>query len=190
MATAVALILPSVASAAVSVKAKTVTYNISGKNGAALLAVMDRRGPKHGFLTHAIAQTAYTVSWNIDWRERGDSCRIGNAAAVLSITYTFPQVSGQMSPGLERHWARFMAGVRRHEQTHGRIARQMVNEAERSLSGLFDGDDPGCRRTQVEVKRVIAAVYAKYEARQVAFDQVEHAAGGNVERLVTRLSKG
>jgi predicted secreted Zn-dependent protease len=151
---------------------------------------MDRRGPKHGFLTHAIAQTAYTVSWNIDWRERGDSCRVADATALLSITYTFPQVSGQMSPGLQRHWARFMAGVRKHEQTHGRIARQMVNEAQRSLSGLFDGNDPGCRRTQAEVKQVIATVYAKYEARQLAFDQVEHAPGGNVERLVTALSRG
>ena len=67
---------------------------ISGKNGNALLDAMDRRGPKHGFLTHAIAQTSYTIAWEIDWKEQAGSCRVANAAATLTITYTYPQVHG------------------------------------------------------------------------------------------------
>ena len=54
------LVVPD-ANAAVSIKIKTATYPISGKNGIDLLDAMDRRGPKHGFLTRAIAQTSYTV---------------------------------------------------------------------------------------------------------------------------------
>ena len=72
--------------ASVSIKAKTVTYAISGKDGDALLEAMDRRGPKHGFLTRAIAQTRYVVSWDIDWQEKYGGCRIANAVAGLSIT--------------------------------------------------------------------------------------------------------
>ena len=98
-------VLPTTAGptlASVSIKAKTVTYSISGKNGDALLEAMDRRGPKHGFLTRAIAQTRYVVNWDIDWQEKDGGCRIANAAAGLSITYTYPAVTSRMSPALDR----------------------------------------------------------------------------------------
>ena len=178
------------AGASASIKTRTTTYSISGKNGDALLKAMDRRGPKHGFLTRAIAQTSYTVSWAVDWKEEDGNCRVANAAATLSITYSYPQVKGKMSPDLARRWQRFMAGVRKHEQAHGRIARQMVGVAEKSVSGLSSRNDRHCRRTQAEFKKRIAMTYAKYEARQIAFDNVEHADGGHVEALVTLLGKG
>jgi predicted secreted Zn-dependent protease len=177
------------ASASVSIKAKTVTYSISGANGDALLDAMDRRGPKHGLLTHAIAQTRYAVTWQIDWKEKAGGCRIGKAAVGLSITYTYPDVTGDMSADLARRWQRFMAGVRKHEETHGRIARQMVNEAEKAVSRVSYKSDHGCLKTQAEVKKRTATIYAKYEARQVEFDRVEHAEGGNVEGLVSLLGK-
>jgi predicted secreted Zn-dependent protease len=176
--------------ASVSVKTKTVTYSISGKNGEALLGAMDRRGPKHGLLTRAIAQTRYVVNWDIDWEERGGACRIAYAAARLSITYSYPAVTSRMSPALERRWRRFMAGVQRHEEMHGRIARQMVNAAEKSVSAIRHRNDRGCRRTQAELKKRVAGIYAKYEARQVQFDNIEHREGGNVERLVEALARG
>jgi predicted secreted Zn-dependent protease len=174
--------------ASVSIKAKTVTYSISGKNGDALLEAMDRRGPKHGFLTRAIAQTRYVVSWDIDWQAEDGGCRIANAAAGLTITYTYPAVTNGMSAALGRRWTRFMAGVHRHEETHGRIARQMVNVAEKSVSAIGYRNDRSCRKTQAELKKRIADVYAKYEARQVDFDNIEHREGGNVERLVAALA--
>jgi predicted secreted Zn-dependent protease len=177
------------AHASVSTKIKTTTYPISGKSGVDLLDAMDRRGPKHGFLTHAIAQTSYTIKWDVDWKESDGSCRVGNAAATLSITYTYPAVKGTMSPALKRRWQRFMAGVHTHEQTHGRIARQMIDVAEKSLSGLSNKNDPHCRKTQAELKKRIALTYAKYEARQIEFDRVEHAEGGNVEGLVSLLGR-
>jgi predicted secreted Zn-dependent protease len=187
---AAAFCLSGQAEASVKVKTKTTSYRISGKSGDALLDAMDRKGPKHGFLTRAIAQTGYTVSWEIDWRERDGRCVIANAAAVLTITYNYPEVTGALSADLERRWRRFMAGVRKHEETHGRIAREMVAAAEKQLNHLSIRNDRGCRKTQAEMKRRIAAVYNKYEARQLAFDDVEHSEGGNVEKLVTRLSRG
>ena len=48
---------------------KTGSYAVAGRSGAALLGAMDRRGPKHGFLTRAIAQTRYAISWTIEWGE-------------------------------------------------------------------------------------------------------------------------
>jgi predicted secreted Zn-dependent protease len=188
LAIGAAFCLAGAAEASVKVKTKTTSYRISGKSGDALLDAMDRKGPKHGFLTRAIAQTGYTVNWEIDWRERGGRCRIASAAAVLTITYNYPQVTNALPADLERRWQRFMAGVRKHEETHGRLAREMVAAAEKRLTGLSMKNDSGCRKTQAELKRRIAAVYDQYEARQLAFDEAEHSEGGNVERLVTKLS--
>jgi predicted secreted Zn-dependent protease len=82
-----------------------------------------------------------------------------------------------------------MAGVRKHEETHGRIARAMVAAAERQLNGLSYRDDPGCRKTRAEAKRRIASTYATYEARQAEFDREERVEGGNVQEMVSLLRR-
>ena len=188
LAISTAFCLTGAALASVKVKTNTTSYRISGKSGDALLNAMDRRGPKHGFLTRAIAQTSYTVSWDIDWRESAGGCRIADAAATLSITYNYPAVSNAMSGDLKRRWQRFMAGVRKHEETHGRHRPPDGERSGEEPDGLSSRRDPGCSKTQAEVKRRIAATYAKYEARQVRFDEVEHTEGGNVEGLVDGCS--
>lgn len=176
--------------ASVSVKTKTITYKIKGSNGEALIEAMDRKGPRHGFMTRAIAQTGYTISWDLDWREKSGSCRVVDADATLKITYNYPEVTGDMSLALERRWAAFMRGVHRHEETHGQIARQMVKSAESALIGLTSKNDRHCRKLQADAKDVIAGVYDRYEADQMEFDEVEHSEGGNVERLLRALAKG
>jgi predicted secreted Zn-dependent protease len=181
--------IASSASAEVRVSVKRANYDIVGKSGVALLRAMDRKGPRHGLLTRAIAQTGYTVGWDIKWTASNGVCRVRKATAKLSITYTFPRVASNVSPDLKRRWARFIAGVQKHEERHGAIARQMVNAAERSVSGLSTKRDPTCSRSQAEVKRRVEAIYAEYEARQVRFDAREHGEGGNVEKLVAALVK-
>lgn len=184
-----ALVASLPAHAAVKTSVKTKNYSISGKNGAALIAQMDRRGPKHGFLTRAIAQTSYSVNWEIDWTRKGDACRVKNAVAKLAIVYTYPEVSGALSPQLKQRWARFMKGVRKHEETHGSLAAQMVKAADRAITGFATKNDPGCRKAQAAVKRRVDDVYALYEAKQHSFDQAEHQPGGAVDGLVRALSR-
>ncbi|BCH25949.1 DUF922 domain-containing protein [Mesorhizobium sp. L-8-3] len=178
---------PALADVRVSVK--TTNYDITGKTGDALLQSMDRRGPRRGLLTRAIAQTGYTVSWEVEWDMRGDVCRVKNATAQLAITYTFPRVVNDLSPDLKRRWARFMQGVRKHEERHGTIARQMVNAAEQAVSGLSMRNDPRCRKSQAEVKRRVEAIYAEYEARQIRYDMIEHRSGSTVDKLVIALAR-
>ena len=174
------------AAAGVKVSEKTSGYDVAGKTGEALLASMDRHGPKHGFLTRAIAQTKYSVSWTIAWGETRAACRVKSIDGELDITYTYPSAQGLPS-GLERRWNRFMAGVKKHEKAHGDMARQMARAVEKSVAKLSIGDDPGCRKTRTEVKRRTAAIYADYEARQIRFDAREHSDGGKVEGLIETL---
>jgi predicted secreted Zn-dependent protease len=173
--------------AGVKVSEKTRGYEIAGRTGAALLAAMDRRGPKHGFLTRAIAQTRYSVSWKIEWGETRTACRVKSIEGKLDITYTYPNARG-LPPPLERRWARFLAGVRKHEKAHGDIARQMARAVEKSVAKLSVDDDPGCRRARAEAKGRMTAIYADYEARQIKFDAREHREGGRVEGLIGALT--
>lgn len=172
------------------VAVKTKYYDVSGKNGVALIKAMDKKGPRHGFMARAIAQTSYTVGWEFTWAREGKSCRLAEADGTLDMTYTYPKVGSEVDRGLQKRWKRFMAGVRKHEEQHGKLARDMVASAERSLKGVNFGRDPKCARAQAEAKRRIASVYAKYEARQIAFDKREHSEGGNVEHLLYGLMKG
>lgn len=175
------------ASAGSSVKVTTQNYDISGANGAALMSAMDHKGPKHGLLTRAIAQTRYSVSWDLETAESGSDCRLKRATATLHLNYMYPRVSSQMSADLNRRWQRFMAGVRKHEEQHGAIARKMVQVAERSIAGLKIANDRGCRKVNAEMKRRVNAIYADYERRQESFDAREHRPNGNVEGLVGAL---
>ena len=140
------------AAAGVKVSEKVRSYEIDGKTGEALLASMDRHGPKHGFLTRAIAQTRYSVSWTVEWGETRAACRVKSIDGELDITYTYPRAH-RLSSGLERRWNRFLAGVKKHEKSHGDMARQMARTVEKSVAKLSIDDDPGCRKTRIEVKR-------------------------------------
>lgn len=181
------LAMPALAE--VKVRVKTTSYPIVGRSGGDLLAQMDRKGPKHGFLTRAIAQTRYTVNWDISWKSDGQGCRVDDVRARLDITYSYPRVASAMTPALRRKWSAFLRGVQKHEETHGALARRMVNAAEASVAAVGQRRDTRCRAARAEVKRLIAAAYAKYEAEQLAFDAREHRDDGNVARLVDRLTR-
>ncbi len=173
--------------AGVKVSEKTRSYEITGKTGAALLASMDRRGPRHGFLTRAIAQTRYSISWTIEWGETRTACRVKKIDGELDITSTYPSTPA-LPPTLQRRWTRFLAGVKKHEKVHGDMAREMARAVEKTVAKLSIRNDPGCRKSRAEVKRRTAAIYADYEARQNRFDAREHREGGKVERLIDALA--
>ncbi len=78
------------ASAASKILVKTRTYEITGTTGAALVEAMDHKGPKHGFMTRAIAQTGYTVDWDLDVSQANGVCRVRQANGTLNLTYTYP----------------------------------------------------------------------------------------------------
>ncbi len=175
--------------AAARVSTSTKTYSISGKTGDQLLKSMNRRGPKHGFLSRAIAQTAYQIDWDVQIGVERGNCRLRRATPIMKMTYTYPQPSDSLSPEMRRRWNTFMVGVRKHELQHGAYATQMANAAERSLRGIRVANDPTCRKTTALMKQRVQAVYETYEAKQIVFDQREHRRNGNIHRLINQLTR-
>ena len=187
LAFAIGLAAPSGALAKTS--ERTTTYAINGVTGMSLYKSMSARGPRHGFLSRAIAQTSYKIEWDADVHARGRACSVVSARPTLSITYAYPQPSQKLSPKVQRAWNRFMAGVRKHEQMHGRLAKDMTAAAARAVKGLRIANDPSCRRVRQEVKKRAEKIYQTYEARQEKFDRDEHRDGGNIDRLILALIK-
>jgi predicted secreted Zn-dependent protease len=162
-------------------------HGVEGDTGAALVAAMDRKGPRQGFMTHAIAQTVYSLSYGVDLVGSHDACRVQDARVRLELTYIYPQPVSRLSAGLERRWRRFMAGVRRHEEAHGRMAREMAGLAERTIRATKLEGDGHCRRMKPLLRRKVSAIYAEYDDRQNAFDRAQHRAGGHVDALIADL---
>jgi len=177
------------ASAGSKIQVETRTYDVTGASGLELIQNINRKGPKRGFMAHAIALTAYSANWDLVMLKGNGSCRVQQANGTMNLVYTFPRVVSPMTPALKKRWNRFMAGTHAHEATHGRLAREMMRAAERSAVGLKTADDPSCYKTRREAQRRIGAVSAQYEAKQRAFDVKEHRDGGHVEHLVMALIK-
>jgi len=181
--------LTSAASAGSNVVIMKENYTITGKTGEELLAAMKRTGPKKGFMVHAMAQTRYSLLWkNTKWDQSGGGCRMKSPGAALYITYRYPQVKGGMSPDLQKRWSKFMASVRTHEETHGRIAREMLEAAEKAVANIANDNDPDCFKSNLELLRRVRGVQVEYEGRQRQFDAKEHHYGGNVDGMLALLT--
>ncbi len=187
MVLVVALAGAGTAHAGVKVVENVDYYRISGTSGEALMAAMDRKGPRHGFMARAIAQTRYSIAWDLHWEAEGQRCTLKGADVTLSVNYRFPAIAGSVSPALKRKWGVFMKGVDKHERMHGRIAREMAGAAYKAAIKLRVAQDPSCRKAKQALSRIVHEIYARYEERQQRFDAVEHQPGGNVDRLVSSL---
>ena len=175
------------ASASTKIAVHVRTYDVAGKTGAALVEAMDRLGPRHGYTARAIAETGYTVHWELDVTRTDGVCRLRQADGKIDLTYTFPRRTSPADPALSKRWGRFLAGVYKHEHTHGHIAMRMMRATERALAGLERPDNWFCTNLRWEARRRINTTYAKYEVKQNAFDGREHRNGGHVEHMVEAL---
>jgi len=181
--------LASHASAQARVSEKTTYYSVNGKTGMDLLRDMNRKGPRHGFLTKAIAQTQFksNLLGDIAWSK--GVCVSRNGGYELKITYVYPKPSKALSPAMAKRWRAFHATNLQHEREHGRIARKMANVVARKVKAFREPDRPGCRRAMAKLGREVDAIIDAHNAEQAKFDAHEHRPGGPVERSVLALIK-
>lgn len=184
MAAALVFALPA---AAGKVTVKTEYYAVSGKTGAELVQSMARKGPRHGFLSKAIAVTRFKPRAYGDLAYDDGVCRAKKAGFDLAITYVFPKPSAKLPADVDRRWDGFFAGVERHEHMHGKLGKDLAATLDKRIRSFSMKDKPGCRaaarKMNAEVRRIVVA----YDAKQRAFDEKEHREGGNVEKLLRRL---
>lgn len=170
------------------VKVTTSEYVVTGKTGKELMKQINRKGPRHGFLVRAIAQTQYTLSYGYEAEQLKTHCRVSKAWVELELNYVFPKLGNRVSADLASRWRRFMGGVRAHEEIHGKLATQMAAATERSMLETTIRGSRGCSKLRRTIQRQVKRIFDKYEATQRRFDREEHRKNGNVEALVSGLS--
>ncbi|MGB6116658.1 MAG: DUF922 domain-containing protein [Mesorhizobium sp.] len=166
---------------------ETKFYQISGKTGMELLRDMNRRGPRHGFLTKAIAQTQFKTGYSGDFVYENGVCHAKGASYNLHITYVYPQPKVRFDSAMARRWKVFQATNIQHEREHGRIAKKMANTIGKKLRAFKVKDSRGCDRPVARLSREIDAIVTAQNKEQMAYDKREHRDGGPVEKSIFSL---
>ena len=182
-----AALLASMAAARADVSVKTKYYDIKGKTGLELFYDMNRKGPRHGFLTKAIAQTQFKTDIKGDLAHSNGVCRTRGAKMVMQITYVYPRPVDRLDPALARRWKKFQASNIVHEEMHGRLAKKMVADVNRTMRGFKMEDGQSCRKANAKLMKDLARIIVAYNKSQVDFDKREHRDGGPVEKSVLAL---
>ncbi len=164
------------------------TYPISGTSGIELYSSIGEHGPKVGSHVRAIAHTDFKLTWSRNYVPQPDGgCSLVSARPNLTITYVLPKPVASMAPELQKKWAVFIEGVRRHETVHAEQIKAMVSEIEKVSVGLSAPADPNCTRIRTELTAKLGEISrARVKASQ-DFDRVELSEGGNVHQLILNL---
>lgn len=164
------------------------TYAVEGSTGRALYASIGRNGPRlRGGASNAIARTDFDLRWGRDYRPDGNACVLAAARPFLTVTYTLPKPAHALPPGVAARWDTFIAAIRAHEAVHGRYIEQMAQEIYDATVGFRQENDPGCTKIRDAIQAPLREAYARYKARNAAFEKSEMAPGGPVRRLILEL---
>ena len=165
------------------------SYAVSGSSAIELYRSIGENGPKAG-AGRAIAFTTYELLWSRDYRPEAGGCTLKSARPHLTIIYRLPRPSAKLAAPLEALWARFIAGIDKHERVHGDIILDAVRRIEAATVGLRVEGDAGCKAIRAEVQKHVAAAAADMRARNRDFDKREMSDGGNVHKLILALVNG
>jgi predicted secreted Zn-dependent protease len=164
------------------------TYAVTGTSGIELYSSIGENGPKVGQHVRAIAHTDFKLTWKRDYVPQADgSCVLVSARPNLAITYVLPKPVSPLPPELQKKWATFIEGVRKHERVHGEMIRTMVAEIEKVSVGLSAPNDPKCTKIRADLTSKLGEISRARQQRSQDFDKVELSEGGNVHRLILDL---
>lgn len=183
-------LLPQGASAEGQFVERVDAYAITGTSGAELYASIGEHGPLVGNGVRTIAHTNFKLTWTRKYEPRGNACTLASARPKLIVTYTLPEPSGKLPAALQRRWAVFIDGIRRHEKVHGDHIREMVARIEQTTIGVTVQNDPNCKKIREEIKTPLSQASLAQRQQSRDFDRIEMGEGGNIRRLVLELVNG
>ena len=188
-----ALSLSHVASAEarVIVREKTKYYSVYGKDGRSLYASIRKRGARGAGARHAIATTRSKMDLrNVKSGVRGRNCVIKDADLVLDLTYSYPRWRNQRKASARTRaaWSRFFARVKRHEETHGRIAKKYAARILREMKRQKSSVRSGCRDRNGRNARRLSRLLIGLQKEQLRFDRREARSFSRIRRLERALA--
>mgnify|MGYP002621985729 FL=1 len=121
---------------------------------------------------------------SVSYGATGNRCSVVAASVTVKATVILPRWKRpRAADGDTRFiWDTLSADIKRHEDTHVRIARNHALELERELKQIRNHFSCEAAKTRAEAKT--AEILAKHDREQAAFDRVE---GATFERRLLRL---
>ncbi|MCJ8509310.1 DUF922 domain-containing protein [Rhizobium lemnae] len=164
------------------------TYAITGKTGIDLYRSIGEKGPQAG--VQAIAHTSFKLTWTRKYEVQGTACAITVAKPKLIITYTMPKPANPLPPDVAQNWARFIAGVEKHERVHGGFTKELVQQIQDFSLGLRVENDPDCKRIRDVLTKRLGELSKAERAKNAEFDRIELSDGGAVHQLILAFVNG
>ena len=160
-------------------------FSIGGTTLEEIERELERRGPKLDSTgtTHPGA-TRMQFTTNVTYGQTGNRCSVVNARVTVKATVILPRWRRPRAADDDTRfiWDTLSADIKRHEDTHVRIARSHALELERELKQIRNHFS--CEAAQARGEAKTAEILEKHDREQAAFDRVE---GANFERRLLRL---
>ena len=181
------------AEARVIIKERTKHYNVSGNIGARIYKSMLRRGPRVKGLRHVLALTE--VKWKVGKPEikiRGRHCTVRDVDIKVTITYTFPRWTGRKkaSKKMRALWDRYYAALKKHENRHGKIYKQLTYAYEKEIKRARGRVSRECDDFGKKAMKRLDRLRQSYDAKQAAFDRREMRRTSRITKLEQALVAG
>lgn len=167
---------------------KTYSYfTIGGRTLDQIQNELSRRGPqvKTTGLRHPGA-TRMKFTTRIGYAREPDSCRILSAEVTVKTHVILPRwrPRGKVGPEVRLFWDTLSADIKRHEDRHVEIAKNYGRELEDALKATWPRRT--CEEAAARADAISAAVLARHDKAQAAFDRVELV---NFESRILRLMR-
>lgn len=185
-----AVLFTSNATAKVITSVKTSYYSVSGKTGKAIFKSILRRGPKVAKTGHVIASTTISMKiGNIKIAQKRGRCVVSNANVLLYLRYRYPKLSNKKrhSKRLRKAWQKLIKKIRIHELKHGKIAKQLAKDVDRSIRRLSGKVSRKCKNFGRGAERNFKRLVSKSHARHARFDRSEARSRSRMTRLQKAL---
>lgn len=164
------------------------TYSYFRIGGASLEEIereLQRRGPQVGASgSRHPGATRMEFTTRITYGERRGFCSVVKATVAVKANMILPRWSRPRGADRDTRfvWETLAADIRRHEESHVRIARNHARDMEQALMGLTNYR--GCEAAKRAAEAATARHLEQHDRAQAEFDRIE---GVNFEKRILGL---
>lgn len=160
-------------------------FTIGGTTLDEIEGELRRRGPKMastGSSHPGLTRMQFTTK--VTYATQGRRCSVTSATVTVKADVILPRWSKPRAADADTRfvWGTLSSDIKRHEDTHVRIARTSALELERELRQIRNHF--GCDAAKARVEAITTDVLEKHDREQATFDKVE---GATFEKRLFRL---
>ena len=110
-------------------------YEVAPTSKSNLLKTLNNSSPikENGEVFHGY--TKYNIAWRFWWKFNGNKCAFTKVETTLKLKYTMPQLRSSKAE-IKAVWSNWYPNLERHEKGHGKLAKDIANEIDRSLLAI------------------------------------------------------